>query len=251
MDRRKRAAKPPVKTGNPEVSHLDQQLTEVTRAAVAQAKRWRNAIVLGLAILILGAAAYTIVGALAESQVKGFNERLFHLVDSSTAQKDDHVVDRAEVDRLLEDVRGKTSEAYVVRRLTDYFLGKAEQLARKKEPSIAAAPGSVLPATTPVNPADIEAHWDQALRLADQAAQRFPDDAEIQTWAVKVKSRIEGERKKDWLPKGWKYTLPQPQSVPSETPPDTQPPPAPNAPAPAAEAGQAQPPPSAASAETK
>lgn len=238
MQGRKQTANTPGKPGSSDVSHLDQQLTELTRAAVTQAKRWRNAIVAALALLVLGIAAYSIIGALAESQVRGINERLYRLIDSGAAQKDDYVIDKGEVNRLLEDVRGKRSEAYVLRRLADFHLGRAEQLTRKKDAPQVTAPGSLLPTNPPVSATDIDTHWEEALRLADQAAQRVPGDVDVVTWAARVKSRVEGERKKDWLPAGWKYKLPAPQLVP----PDPQPPPA--APAlPPTDAGQ--PPPAA------
>ncbi len=214
----------------PEVSHLDTTLTEITATAAEGLKKWRTPLIGALIVVFAGAVVYSILSAYAESQEKDSSERVYRLLQSPAVQKDDYRPDKAEIDKLLQDVKGKRPEQFVLKSVVDLYVDKADKMARKaadaagegpKDPPEASTnPASGSPAGSskegldPATKAEMEDYRDQALKIVAEAAARFQSDADIQSWATRVKAKIEGDRKTAWLPAPWKYTIPRPPPPP-------------------------------------
>jgi hypothetical protein len=225
----------------PEVSHLDTTLTEITATAAEGLKKWRTPLIGALIVVFAGAIVYSILSAYAESQEKDSSERVYRLLQSPAAQKDDYNPDKAEIERLLQDVKGKRPEQFVLKSVVELYVGKADRIARKAadaageeskkppEASTNAASGSPDSSSKegldPATKAQMEDYRDQALKIVAEAAARFQSDADIQSWATRVKAKIEGDRKTAWLPARWKYTIPRPPAPPLPSPPHPTPPP--------------------------
>ena len=183
-----------------EVGHLDETLTEVTSTTAATLKKYRYHIVVAVAVVSLVVVGLAGVVAIQESNLTSENERLWNLLQSPAAQKAG--VSLEALEELLADARESTVERYVVKSVGEYLLRRAVE-----DPD---------DATSTTNGVPKEQAYTRALALTNEAKTRFPDDADIQSWAGGVLSKLEGEHDTSWMPPSPRYTLPAP-GVQSET----------------------------------
>lgn len=212
-----------VKDPGPEVKvgHLEETLTQFTNTTAQRLKKWKIPLLTLLVLVVAVRLGYFIVDRLTESRDLQFAERQYQLFESPATQKEEYEADSAKVEELLADVAGKKEEKFVAKAAVNYFLSEAEKSLEKSENLKSKGSLTLLtepPADKPSEKTDAEKAAaalraekarDQALKIAEDTAKRHTDDLDIQSWALSVKARIEGERsKKSWLPAGRKYTLP-------------------------------------------
>jgi hypothetical protein len=211
-----------------EVSHLDQTLTALTKSAATGIQKWWKLLALAFGAILIAVVATLIVIEVRESRRVSLNERAYELFDGAAARKDGYTPESAQVDALLADARGDSLEPVLLKAAVDFYLSKADRLeAEESSAKGGASPplGSATPsaATTPSasgGQTSIEDARAQALRLAEEGLKRFPNDADVAAWAGRVKSKIEGDRSKAWLPPKWKFSpkVPEPGSPAPATP---------------------------------
>lgn len=211
-----------------EPPRLEDALTRATRKAALQLKRWRVPVVAGVCVVAIAAIVLGLAGSIRETRITEINQRLYELLDRPSvsgpgrpelgaAPREDLAPDDAQIDALLRDARSTEVERLVLRTVGEHYLERAERLERKieglaAERAAAEAKTEADPASGAKPPAKEEdprplererdAHFDKALRLADEALERYgKEDPDIQLWAAAVRARIEGLREKNWLPK--------------------------------------------------
>ena len=210
---------------NPAVAHLDSTLTEITATTAHTLQRWWKPLLATISVLVLCLLLYQGLRAIGDMKDASLNERVYRLFSSPAAAKEDYQLDSTALQSLLSDVHGRSMEPFVYRSAVEHYLNLAARLSRKareneqKSVSTGATESTAAPEAN-LQPT-IEAAYNQALMLSDQARSKMTSDGDVEVWAQKVKSRIEGERKKDWLPAKWKFSLPTPKSVPTSHPPGT------------------------------
>ena len=227
-----------------DVAHLDAAIAEITATTTQRLKRWWKPLLAVVVALVAGLLLYQGVHALREQKDASLNDRAHRLFTSSAASKDDYKLDSAELQALLSDVRGNSIEPFVYRSAVEHYLDQAGKLARKAKEDEKKSADPADPAVTPATPLTppaaasaaaagvaapgslqpgIDEAYSQALKLAEEAKGNLSGNGEVEAWAQKVKARIEGERKKDWLPPKWKLSLPTPRPIESTTAPPTPP----------------------------
>lgn len=208
-----------------EVSHLENTITDITSSTAHTLERWWKPFVLVVVAGLVGFLIYTLIQNASESKKEQLSERIYRLFQTAAAEEDTYKVDPAARDSLLSDVSGTTLAPFAYRTAVTYYLERAERMRQKakneSEKETPPATGSTPPPPTP--PVSYAAVAEEALaeagRLVTEAKTKLPGDEEIQSWATKVVARIEGEKKKDWLPGKWKFALPPPKPVSGDTPP--------------------------------
>jgi hypothetical protein len=163
-------------------------------------KKYRYHIVVAVAVVSLVVVGLAGVVAIQESNLSSESERLWNLLQSPASQKAG--VSLEALEGLLTDAQGSIVERYVVKSVGEYLLRRAVE-----DPD---------DATSKTNGVPKEQANTRALALTNEAKTRFPDDADIQTWADGVQSKLEGEHDTSWIPPSPRYTLPAPR-VQSET----------------------------------
>ena len=215
-----------------QVGHLEDTLTELTNTTAQRLKRWRTPLLTVVVLGILVWLVYNLADSFSESRDLQIAEREYQIFGSQAAQKEDYEPDSNLVPALLDDVAGKKEEKFVAKKAVDFYLEQSEQLTQKskaqadssaetKAPQAEAAGQSNSAPGKSELLAKAEKARDQALKIAEDTAKRHTDDMDIQSWALAVKAKIEGERNKSWLPPGRKYGLPPvplPGAAPAQTP---------------------------------
>jgi hypothetical protein len=220
---KKQSARQEKAPGDAKVGHLEETLTQFTNTTAQRLKRWKTPLITLIVLLAVVRLAYYLADSFRESSDVQIAEREYELFGSQAAQKDDYEADGAKVQALLDEVAGKKEEKFVAKAAVDYYLDRAERLTQKSKASSAEKGSQEKPAEGAETAAQAEKARDRALKIAAETAKRHTDDMDIQSWALAVKARVEGERNKSWLPPGRKYTFP----------PAPQPPVTPEQPAPA------------------
>ncbi len=211
---------------NPAVTHLDTTLTEITATTTHTLQRWWKPLLATISALVLCLLLYQGLRAIGDMKDASLNERAYGLFSSPAAAKEDYQLDPTALQSLLSDVHGRSMEPFVYRSAVEHYLNLGARLSRKAReneqkpvstgttvstPSTATPEGNLQPT--------IDVAYNQALTLAEQARSKMANDGDVEVWAQKVKSRIEGERKKDWLPAKWKFSLPTPKPLPDSNTP--------------------------------
>lgn len=223
---KKSSSTPPTVENKPEVGHLEVTLTRVASKTAARIEKWWKPIVAVLGALFVSYLIVQGVAAWKEQKEAALNERLFRIFHSPAARKEGYKVDPAELSRLLADTRGGSLEPLAYQAAGDFYLDKIEKLEEKVKAAADESPLTGLdsltsPPKTP-EPAkqsptelaqELEAARSQALQVAAEAAQKLPANSQIVDWAAKVKAKIEGEKKPDWLPPKWKFSPPPPRDT--------------------------------------
>ncbi|MGQ9591903.1 MAG: hypothetical protein ACUVYA_16605, partial [Planctomycetota bacterium] len=237
--------KKPIKSRYPappatEPPRLEDALTRATRKAALQLKLWRVPLIAGVCVVALVAVVLGLAGSIREGRITEINQRLYEVFerpfvsgpgrpDLGAAPREDLGPDDAEIEALLRDARGTEVERIVLWTAGEHHIERGERLERKieslaleraaKAEKTEAEPTSVSkPPAKEEDPRPLErerdAHFDKALRIADQALERYgKEDPDVQRWAAAVRARIEGLRDKNWLPKA-------PPEKPAEAPPE-------------------------------
>lgn len=175
-----------------EVTRLDETLTEVTSTTAATLKKYRYHVVAAAAVVALLVCGIASISWFRESALTSENQALWNLVLSPAAQEDSPGLDALE--GLLADARGSAAERYIMKSVGEYLARRAVE-----EPDDSSA--------ETISREDAQK---RALELAGEVRTRFPDDADLQTWADGVEKRLEGERDTSWLPSSPRYELPAP-----------------------------------------
>ena len=185
-----------------QVSHLDEKLTQITTRTADALKRWRRIII---AIVIVGIAAYGIyfiAWSSRESRREYFNQEVYELFHSSAARKQGYKLDRGRLDKLLADVKGDPAEKMVLLEAVGWYLEYADR--ERKTQSIPGIPE----AEGPISEGEAREARGEAVRIANEAAERNPDDTELQLWAATVKRRVEAEAARPWEKDRRRYVPP-------------------------------------------
>lgn len=178
-----------------EVGHLDETLTEVTTTTAATLKKYRYHMVATVALVSLIIVGIAGAVALQEGGVVSKNRELWNLLQSPAAQKAGPSLEA--IDQLLTDARDSTAERYIIKSVGDYLLSRA-----------------IADSDETTSGVSKEQARTRALALASDAAARYLDDEDLQSWADSLEKKLEGEWDTSWIPPNPRYALP---SVSAET----------------------------------
>ena len=184
------------------VSHLDEKLTEITTHTAVALRRWRRVLLAAAIVGVAGYGIYFIASASRESRREYFNQEIYELFHSSAARKQGYKPDVSRLDKLLDDVKGDPAEKMALQEAVGWYLEYAD-----RERKTQAIPG-FQDAEGPISEAEAREARAQAVRLASEAAERNPDDTELQLWAATVKRKVDAEAARPWQKDKRRYVPP-------------------------------------------
>jgi hypothetical protein len=213
----KQGTKPASTATEPKVGHLNQTLSLAVRTTVKKVQQWRLpilAVVVAAILAVLANAAYDWLQAQKE---EALSATLYELFTSPAAAQEGYQPDEKKVAALLAEVRGQPAERHVYKTVVDYYLKTmtAKSLEESKTSS-SPDPGGADSESDFRWCEDEDTAADRVLTLSETAAKEFPDDEDVQAWAMNAKTKVLDERDRDWLPEGWKFTPRVPQPVTGE-----------------------------------
>jgi len=176
----------------PPVVSLDTKITQVFSSAARGLHRFRAPIIIAVSAIVAVVSLYFLFGWMQSSREEGLAMRLFQLVDSREAKKDEKAVLTADLDRLIQDSRGAKIERYVLKSVTRSLLGKAY----KSDADLDSTDLDILNEHS--GESKVQEDNTEIVKKIEEYAQlgreRFPDDQDMQAWSSSLLERVKSER---------------------------------------------------------
>ena len=185
---------------------LDETITDLTvKTKKGVQQHWKLLVIVIVGVFV-GVAILEVIAAVDDNRTRETHGKIFNLTGALRDDQDPDIdAMRALLTELEEDVTEKAALKTVVALL----------LQRGDQPKPSSSPfGLSVTLQGEEDDPEIEAKkkkfYAAAGEFAQNAAGRFPDDEDIQTWAEKVRARVNGESNQSWLPVKRSYKLKPP-----------------------------------------
>ncbi len=172
----------------PQVSRLDEKITNLTLKTVEGIQRFRVTILTLIALILFAFTANWLYRQFVESQEESLSERFYTLLFAPETEDRSLEAILPELDQLLGEAKGKKSDKWHLKESVDQVLAKARENAfKREEPSSAIEGLAVSPSDKPTEPtgpkAPSPAVFEKIEKYIASGKERFADDKDMQAWA--------------------------------------------------------------------